>query len=99
MSVVMVRRPNCTHFKICWRSGKRRRIHGKNGVVNRVDKRRSKGKGRLTMTSQTPKDSPSLPDTPFKAFLDSPVSKQVSKFQEIAKEYSRKTLGKWWDHG
>ena len=50
--------------------------------------------GGLTMTSQTPKDSPSLPDTPFKAFLESPVSKQVSKFQEIAKEYSRKTLGK-----
>ena len=48
----------------------------------------------VTMTSQTPKDSPSLPDAPFKAFLDSPVSKQVSKFQEIAKEYSRKTLGK-----
>ena len=47
------------------------------------------------MTSQTPKDSPSLPDAPFKAFLDSPVSKQVSKFQEIAKEYSRKTLGKY----
>ena len=45
------------------------------------------------MASHTPKDSPSLPDTPFKAFLESPVSKQVSKFQEIAKEYSRKTLG------
>ena len=46
------------------------------------------------MTSQTPMDSPALPDTHFKAFLDSPVSKQVSKFQDIAKEYSRKTLGK-----